>query len=58
MNQPPPINSRGWPLLQRERWRGGKIKPAKDVWDRDEVESNLRYKENGHLCSQLHIPGK
>lgn len=34
------------PAAER-KMEGGKIKPAKDVWDRDEVESNLRYKEMG-----------
>lgn len=24
---------------------GGKVKPANDAWDRDEVDGDLRYKE-------------
>lgn len=53
MNQTPPISCRGWPLLQR-KMEGGKVKPANDVWDRDEVDGDLcTLQGNGHLQGPL-----
>lgn len=58
MNQTPPISSRCWPLLQNpteRKMEGGKVKPANDVWDRDEVDGGLRYKEMD-ICKDSLLP--
>lgn len=38
----------------RERWRG-KVKPANDVWDRDEVDGDLHYNEMD-ICKDSLFP--
>lgn len=56
MNQTPPISCRVGPCC-REKDGGGvvwKVKPANDVWDRDEVDGDLRYIQgNGQLQGPL-----
>lgn len=34
---------------------GGKVKPANDVWDRDEVDGDLHYKEMD-ICKDSLLP--